>query len=329
MHSREDVESPGSVKARAQLDRAERSDLPQWRGGPHGQRRIIRYRLFQRGSTQIQTQSATKQWCAPGSRKRPVDLVLLSLGGNDVGFSALAAYALTENAGDLAPIVQWIGSQIRFGPNVSRAYLDVLDERFKALKDALRDGFGVDPARGVHTSYEPIQFDETGRFAARNPTRHGRASEAQVEPGAIDRDRGFPERVSRAARMHYRCAPPPDCPANLATGAGTGFKLVTEHQAKFARRGLCARDPQRAAADGADGHAAQVAGHRRVQPFSPAAMLPYALALAAVPHAERRLPDRQHAPRRHFAVRHPAAGLCRALFGSDPSQRGSACHCCR
>ena len=33
--------------------------------------------------------------------------------------------------------------QIRFGPQVSRVYLEVLDERMKAVKDALHDGFGV------------------------------------------------------------------------------------------------------------------------------------------------------------------------------------------
>ena len=159
--------------------------------------------VFQRGSTAIQTQSVTKQWCPPGSRKRPIDLVLLSLGGNDVGFSALAAYALTENAGDIAPIVQWIGSQIRFGPNVSRVYLNVLDERFKALRDALRDGFGIEPARVVHTSYEPIQFDETGQVCGAQPDLgmdvHPKIRLSQARLGG---DRGFPERVPGAPRMH-------------------------------------------------------------------------------------------------------------------------------
>jgi hypothetical protein len=277
MQSREDVKSPGSVKARAQLDVL--SDLI-CRNGAAGRTVSANYTLpvFQRGSTQIQTQSVTKQWCAPGSRKRPVDLVLLSLGGNDVGFSALAAYALTESAGDLAPIVQWIGSQIRFGPNVSRAYLNVLDERFKALKDALRDGFGVDPARVVHTSYEPIQFDETGQVCGAQPDLgmdvHPkiRLSQARLTETA-DFLKEFLARLECISNARRRS----DCPAGLATGAGTGFNLVTEHQQKFARRGICARDPQRAAADGA-----QMVMPRKSRitdeftPFSPAAMLPYA-----------------------------------------------------
>ena len=34
----------------------------------------------------------------------PIDVVLMSIGGNDVGFGGLAAYAMTESLGDLAPI---------------------------------------------------------------------------------------------------------------------------------------------------------------------------------------------------------------------------------
>jgi hypothetical protein len=68
-----------------------------------------------------------------------------------------------------------------------------------------------------------------------------------------------------------------DCPAALATGRGTGFHLVTEHLAKFAKRGICARDPKRTLADG------RMMGMPRLnqmtsefEPYSPAAYLPYA-----------------------------------------------------
>src|SRR5262249_61963697 len=86
------------------------------------------------------------------------------------GFSALAAYSLTENMADLAPIASLTGSSSRFGPQVARAYLEVLDERMKAVKEALHDGFGVMPSRVVQTSYEPIQYDETGSLCGGQPT---------------------------------------------------------------------------------------------------------------------------------------------------------------
>ncbi len=52
--------------------------------------------VFSQGSTQISGQRFTKSWCPPQQRKRPIDVVLMSIGGNDVGFGPLAAYALTE-----------------------------------------------------------------------------------------------------------------------------------------------------------------------------------------------------------------------------------------
>ena len=276
MPAREDVRHPGSVKARAQLDAL--ADLI-CSNGAAGRTLAASYTLplYQRGSTQIAARTIGKTWCPPQSRKRPIDLVLLSLGGNDVGFSALAAYAITENAGDLAPIVQWIGDQIRFGPNVARAYLEVLDERFQALKDALREGFGVAPARVVQTAYEPIQFDENGQVCGAQPTLgmdvHPKLKLGQArldEPATFLKD--FLARlqcISNSRRAH--------CPAGLATAAGTGFHLVTEHQPKFARRGLCARDPKLPERDGA---LMTMPRKSRVtdayKPFSPAAMLPYA-----------------------------------------------------
>lgn len=276
MQAREDVKAPGSVKARAQLDAL--GDLI-CRGGAAGRTQAARYAMpvWQRGSTQVSMRSLDKRWCPPQARKRQIDMVLLSLGGNDVGFSALAAYAITENAADLAPIVQWIGHEIRFGPNVARVYLDVLDERFRSLKEALRDGFGVEPGRVIHTAYEPIQFDENGQVCGANPAlgmdvhprlRLGRERLAETADFLKD----FLTRLECISDARRRSG----CPA-LATGAGTGFHLVTEHQQKFARRGLCARDPKATAQDGA-----MMAMPRKsrvtdeFKPFSPAAMLPYA-----------------------------------------------------
>jgi hypothetical protein len=66
-----------------------------------------------------------------------------------------------------------------------------------------------------------------------------------------------------------------DCPASLATGRGTGFKLVTEHLPKFAKRGVCARDPQRAALDGTMMAMPRKSGGGDYEPYNPAYALPY------------------------------------------------------
>jgi hypothetical protein len=90
-------------KVRAQFDQL--SEL-MCRTGRAGLTQTANYTLpmYKSGSTSIQNATVTKRWCPPSQRKRPIDLVLLSVGGNDVGFGALVAYSITESASDLAPI---------------------------------------------------------------------------------------------------------------------------------------------------------------------------------------------------------------------------------
>ena len=109
----------------------------------------------------------------------------------------------TESARDLAPIAGLVGSEIRFGPEVSRAYLGALDKRIKAVRDALVDGFGVDPARVLQNAYEPIQYRRERQLLRRAAdARHGRASLAQGEQGAAERGRRTCGRAAEAAGVH-------------------------------------------------------------------------------------------------------------------------------
>lgn len=245
-------------------------------GAPRARDAVYTLPTYAHGSTSIASQTFTKFWCPPESRKRPIDLVLLSIGGNDVGFGALVAYGITESAADLAPIAGLVGRQLRFEPHVARVYLDVLDRRMKALKDALVDGFGVDPATVLHNAYEPVQFDETGRVCGMQPTigldvhpklHYGSARVQEVS----DFTRDLQARMECMADARRR----PGCP-RLATGSGTGFRFVAEHTAMFARRGVCARDPQRTLADQINMMMPRLSQRiDEFQPYSPAAALPY------------------------------------------------------
>jgi hypothetical protein len=244
-----------------------------------GRSRTVSYRLpvYHWGRTDIAEQIITKNWCPPDSRRRPVDVLMLSIGGNDVGFSALVAYAMTESAADIAPIAGLIGHEIRYPPSVSEAYLRVLDRRLRAVREALSDGFGIDPSRVVQTAYEPIQFDENGQVCGAQPTIG-----LDVHP-KLSYSRARTQEVSnfvRELQTRMECitdARKAGCPSGLATGAGTGFHLVTDHLAEFARRGVCARDPQRAQADQASMGMPRLS-HTADQwvPYSPAGALPYA-----------------------------------------------------
>src|SRR5262249_10361971 len=67
------------------------------------------------------------------------------------------------------------------------------------------------------------------------------------------------------------------CPRDLATGAGTGFTLVTDHIAEFSKRGLCARGPKHALADDVAMRVPRKPMNGDAfKPYSPAATLPYA-----------------------------------------------------
>ena len=263
-------------KVRPQFDQL--SDLI-CRGGAAGRTKPASYTLpiFKAGSTSIEMQKINEHWCPPERRKRPIDLVLMSIGGNDVGFGALALYSITESAADLAPIAEFVGKEIRFSPAVSRVYLGVLDRRMEAVKEALRGGFGVEPSHVVQSSYEPLQYDETGALCGTMPTlgmdvhpklkfSRERLGEASAFLGVLQKRMECMTSIGRH----------PDCPRGLATGAGTGFSLVTEHLPKFARRGMCARDPRRAIIDGIMmGMPRKMRMTGEFKPYSPDEELPY------------------------------------------------------
>ena len=204
--------------------------------------------------------------------------MLLSIGGNDVGFGALAMYATTESARDLAPIASLIGGEIRFAPDVSRAYLGVLDKRIKAVRDALVDGFGVDPARVLQNAYEPIQYDEVGSYCGALPTiGMDVVPTLKIDRARLQQVSDFSGELQKRLECMASSKSRHDCPAGLATGAGTGFRFITEHIADFSKRGICARDPTRILAD-----QISMKMPRRsktnddFEPYSPANALPYA-----------------------------------------------------
>jgi hypothetical protein len=66
-------------------------------------------------------------------------------------------------------------------------------------------------------------------------------------------------------------------PGGLATGAGTGFRFITDHVADFSKRGICARDPTRALIDQASMKMPRRSKQTQDwEPYSPAGALPYA-----------------------------------------------------
>jgi hypothetical protein len=233
--------------------------------------------FFNYGETTSRIESVVKSWCKPEDRKRPVDMVLLSIGGNDVGFSALAAYAITENTSDLAPIAWFRNASSRFGRDKADIYLALLDQRLGAVKKALAEGFGVEPASVIHTSYERIHQDENKQICGDNPRLgmdvHPKFS---LNKARLTEVAAFLETFFNRLLCIADVTRGTSCPNNLATGSGTGFRFVTDHQPEFDNRGICARDPARPELDEVLQLMPRKKDDERFNPYYPSYFLPYA-----------------------------------------------------
>ena len=135
---------------------------------------------------------------------------------------------------------------MRFGPQVSRVYLDVLDERMKAVKDALAGR--LRRRAGAGRADRPMSRSSstrTARICGAEPTLG-----LDVHPNLKLNKQRLQETANFLhdflGRLECIAGSGQNCPAGLATGAGTGFTLVTDHIPEFTKRGMCARDPKRA-----------------------------------------------------------------------------------
>jgi len=209
--------------------------------------------------------------------KRRVDLALLSLGGNDVGFSGLVAYGISQSDADFAPIAdlsRLIGkSALRFPPQYG--YLPMLRGRLRATASALGALLQLPAKSVVQTDYEDLVVDENGA-TCRDATgldalpklRFDLGRTQEVETYAIgDRKRGLPGLFDtlRCSANAARCGPGWDHP--------TGFRFVSTQDA-FKNRGICAVKDQ------AESRAARLTrldqDGSAFTPYLPREILPYA-----------------------------------------------------
>jgi hypothetical protein len=99
--------------------------------------------------------------CDADKRLRNVDLLLLSVGGNDVGFSGLVANASLKGSEMVLP--ELFDEDPRIEPAIAKNYLQRLPKRYEALGEALTAVLGKDAAgRVLLTAYPQIGTDEDG-----------------------------------------------------------------------------------------------------------------------------------------------------------------------
>jgi hypothetical protein len=158
---------------------------------------------------------------------RKIDLVFLSIGGNDIGFARLVANAVLADQSSLRSLGGWFGQVHGFKEAIEA--LDRLDDRYKTLNRALHNILHVpwnESDRIVLTAYPPMSVMEDGRSqcpdgqAGMTILPDFQLSEAKAREGETAAQRMLQQQTA-SARSH-------------------GWSLVDGHVREFRGRGLCA-----------------------------------------------------------------------------------------
>jgi hypothetical protein len=164
--------------------------------------------------------------CDP-ERARKIDLLFLSIGGNDIGFARLVANAVLADSSLLRQLGGWFGQVYGFAE--AGAQIDLLESRFKAVNRAVHYLLHVpwpEADRVILTGYPPMALLDDGNSACPD----GRAgmnvlpdfflSEAKAREGNLAAERLQAVMQDAAKQYHWT--------------------LADAHRAAFKGRGICA-----------------------------------------------------------------------------------------
>ncbi len=99
----------------------------------------------------------------PERQARPIDLVMLSAGGNDVGFTSLIANATIKLDAALEGLAPLFGAEVKINSERAIQKAQALQARYAALADAIRRHLYVSQsARVLLTAYPHLAYDENG-----------------------------------------------------------------------------------------------------------------------------------------------------------------------
>ncbi|MGI9521994.1 MAG: hypothetical protein ACR2PG_10135 [Hyphomicrobiaceae bacterium] len=158
---------------------------------------------------------------------RKIDLLLVSVGGNDIGFSRLVANAVLRDKAMLKRLGGWFG-QVFTSEDTERPLVNI-DARFKALNRALHNVLHVpwtESDRIILTAYPPLALLEDGR----TPCPNGRAGMDVLPAFVLDSRRALAgevvsQRLFEAMQRHAR---------------ERGWSFATSHRETFLGHGICA-----------------------------------------------------------------------------------------
>jgi len=160
-------------------------------------------------------------------KARKIDLLLVSIGGNDVGFSRLVANAVLADKSVLRRIGGWIGEVHGFVE--ASQQLDQLEDRYKSLNRALHNILHIpwsEADRVLLVSYPALTLLDDGRSVCPD----GQAGMTVVADFALSEEKAKDSMIA-AERLHQI----------MNGSAGQyGWSFVATHRDAFRGRGICA-----------------------------------------------------------------------------------------
>jgi hypothetical protein len=158
---------------------------------------------------------------------RPIDLIFLSIGGNDIGFSRLVANAVLADQSSLRSLGGWFGQVHGF--DQAQKQLDALEDRYKSLNRAFHNILHLpwpESDRVILTGYPPMTLLEDGKSVCPD----GKAG-MDVLPDFSLSEAKAREGDAAAVRLHN---------IMIESAKHQRWTIVEAHREKFRGRGICA-----------------------------------------------------------------------------------------
>ncbi len=163
----------------------------------------------------------------PAEHARKIDLVFLSIGGNDIGFARLLANAILADQSTLRKLGGWFG-QVH-GQTQAAEQIEALDERYKALNRALHNILHIpwnESDRILLTGYPGLALLGDGREVCPDGTA-GMEIVSDFKLSAVKAREGvwISDKLNRIMKD---------------SADRNGWTFVDQHRAAFVDRGICA-----------------------------------------------------------------------------------------
>ncbi|HYD16297.1 MAG TPA: hypothetical protein VEA77_07850 [Hyphomicrobium sp.] len=163
----------------------------------------------------------------PAEKSRKIDLLLLSIGGNDIGFARLVANAVLADGSLVRSLGGWFG-QVH-GNKESQELLTRLDQRYKAMNRAVHGILHIpwdESDRVILTSYPPFALlDDAGNMCRDGSAGMEVFSEFKITQKAALSSSWLADKLDQIMQK---------------SAAAQGWTFAEDHRKTFVGRGLCA-----------------------------------------------------------------------------------------